>query len=140
MDLKIINNKFKFNHIGAAVSDIQETIKTLKNFLDVKLLSDIVFDHIQNVNLVLINVKGITIELVCGEKVNRFIVHRNVLNFYHLCYEVKNFNKTIDKYNNTKGLIMVAPPVPSILFNNRRIAFFIKKDIGLIEILEGDKI
>lgn len=139
MNLKIINNKFKFNHIGAAVNDIQETIKTLKNFLDAKLLSDIVFDPIQNVNLILIDVKGITIELACGEKVRRFLIQKNGLNPYHICYEVRNFDKIITKYKNTPGLIMVAPPVPAILFNNRRIAFFIKKDIGLIEILEGDK-
>lgn len=130
-----MDNNLHFNHIGAAVSSLDKTIDILKNYFECKPLSNIVFDPIQKVNLALINIGGVNIELVSGKKVSRFLVHKCELNFYHICFEVKNFNKTIEKYNKTEGLIMVAPPVPAILFNNRQIAFFIKKDIGLVEIL-----
>jgi len=135
-----MSEDFCFNHIGAAVIDLNKTINTLEKLFGAKMLSNIVYDPIQEVTLVLLNVKGITIELVHGKKVNSFIFQRSKLNFYHVCYEAKNFNRTVEKYNNTKGLIMLAPPMPAILFNNRRTVFFIKKDVGLIEILEGDKI
>ena len=135
-----MSEDFCFNHIGAAVIDLNRTINTLEKLFGAKMLSNIVYDPIQEVTLVLLNVGGITVELVRGKKVNSFIFQVGKLNFYHVCYETRNFNRTVEKYNNTKGLIMLAPPAPAILFNNRRTAFFIKKDVGLIEILEGDKI
>lgn len=137
---KICNENFRFNHVGVAVTNLDKIINNLKDCFGIKFISNITFDPIQKVKLMLIDIKGITVELVCGEKVNRFITKQNGFNFYHLCYDVDNFDEVIDKYNDMCNFIMVSKPVPAILFNNRRIAFFFRKNVGLIEILERAKI
>ena len=129
--------EFRFHHIGAAVNSIDETLKVLKQFLGAELLSDPIFDPLQNANLILVKVGGLRVELVSGEKVSRFLSQEKGLSFYHVCYEVKDFDKFIEKYRNIKGVILVSSPQPAILFNYRRVVFFMMKGLGLVEILEG---
>ena len=134
-----INFEFRFHHIGFAVHRMDNILITSKKFPMVELLSDIVFDPQQNVDLVLAKIGQLTIELVCGEKVSRFVSERNKLAFYHLCYEVKDFDSFIKEYSNIKGVILASHPQPAVLFDQRRFSFFMVKDFGLIEILEDNK-
>lgn len=129
--------KLIFHHMGAAVNSIDDSLKILREFFQAEELSDVVFDPLQEVNLVLVKVGGLVIELVSGKTVSRFVSDKKGLNFYHACYETKEFDKTIDEYSKASGVILVSPVKPAVLFNRRRVAFFMVGGIGFVEILEG---
>ena len=80
----------------------------------------------------MIYTKDVNIELVSGEMVKDLV--KKKITYYHICYEVKNIQKSIDSFKNS---ILISPPKEAILFNNKKVAF-LYTPIGLIELL-GEK-
>ena len=64
---------------------------------------------------------------------------RNVATPYHICYEVRDIEKTIEILKKRK-YILTDNLKPAIAFGNRRVAFLLSREAGLIELLEmGNK-
>ncbi len=124
------------HHIGIATRSIEKSIKSLEQIYDVKDISKIVYDENQKAKLCLIETNnGITLELIEGEQVKKFVAKG--INYYHICFSVKNIEDEIVRLQN-KGAMLISEPKEAILFENRLVAFLLTKD-GLIELVEEEK-
>ncbi len=127
----------KFHHIGIATDDIESMIKKCQKFLEVKSVSDIVYDDNQKANLCMLDINdGVKIELISGEVVQNILRKRQYL--YHTCYSVENIEQTINELIED-GALLVREAREAILFNNRKVAFLMW-DLGLIELVEEEKL
>ncbi len=123
----------KFHHIGIATNDIEKMISKLKEFFEIKNISEIVYDSNQDANLCMITLNdGIKIELINGKVVENILKKRQYL--YHTCYEVNDIDKTINDLLKD-GAFLVSEPKEAKLFNNKKVAFLMW-DLGLIELVE----
>lgn len=127
----------RFHHVGVAVKSIEHSLEFLKNLGTTDGFSTIVVDDRQNVKLAIGKWNGLTIELVegIGEKNPVAGWLKREVALYHLCFETDNFDRVVNEL--AKGdYILVSPPMPSRLFDEKRIAFFMTELGFLIEILE----
>lgn len=123
----------KLHHIGIATNDIEEMVTYLNKMYKVIDKTDIIHDPLQKTDLCMLTLEdGSCLELIKGEKVNRFVDKKQYL--YHLCYEVEDLDEKLKKYRECGDIIMMKP-TPAILFNNKRVAFVFSK-IGIIELVE----
>jgi methylmalonyl-CoA/ethylmalonyl-CoA epimerase len=125
------------HHIGIAVNSIEETAKWYVAMGYV--LSETIEDPIQNVRIAFLDkCDGERLELV--QPVDKTSPVCNILkkvgvSAYHFCYEVDNIQKTVSDLEKQDFKIFVEP-VNAIAFNNRKISFLYRADVGLIELLE----
>jgi len=54
---------------------------------------------------------------------------------YHICYLVDNIEQTIDRLKKEKFMV-IQQPLQAIALENRKVAFLVHNDIGMIELLE----
>lgn len=125
----------KFHHIGIIVHDIIEFES--KMIYEDKICE--VFDPLQNANLVLYrNFGNSFIELIQPVDETSFtwnFLQKNAnFGFHHLCYEVKNLN-ILEEIKIKYKLISVLGPLPALLFNGKRVAFFYSRNKTIIEFL-----
>ena len=126
----------KFHHIGIATNDIESLIAKLKKQLEIKSISEIVYDSKQGANLCLLTTNdNVKIELVSGKIVQNFIKKGQLL--YHTCYVVKNIEEKINELVND-GAMLIRSAQEAVLFANHKVAF-LRWDLGIIELLEGDE-
>ena len=125
----------KFHHIGIACENINEVIVFLENTFRINRKSKIIWHEIQGVDACLLtNVDGTNIELVSGKNIESFVNKKQFL--YHSCWEVEDINKSIKSFIDNDS-ILISEPAPSLLFNNRRVAF-LYTSIGILELLESE--
>jgi catechol 2,3-dioxygenase-like lactoylglutathione lyase family enzyme len=55
---------------------------------------------------------------------------------YHLCYIVQDIDAALARVKEARGKLVV-PPTPDVAFNGRRIAFFMHRAHGLVELVEA---
>jgi catechol 2,3-dioxygenase-like lactoylglutathione lyase family enzyme len=55
---------------------------------------------------------------------------------YHLCYQVGDLDAAMEVVRAVRGKI-VTPPTPDVAFDMRRIAFFMHRAHGLVELVEA---
>ncbi len=123
----------KFHHIGIATPNIEDGIEKAKRIFDIQHISDVVYDNIQNVNLCMLKTAdGLLIELIEGEKVNRFTTKKQYL--YHTCFSVDDIEAEIEKLKKA-GATVISKPVPAILFENKKVAF-VFCFMGIVELVE----
>ena len=123
----------KFHHIGIATENIENTIKYLKNIMNIKNISETVYDRNQDANLCMLTLEGgAKLELVSGKIVEKIVKKRQFL--YHTCYETENITEEIEKLKKLGGFI-VSEPKEAILFNEKKVAFLMT-DLGLMELVE----
>jgi methylmalonyl-CoA/ethylmalonyl-CoA epimerase len=130
----------RFHHIGYAVVDIdrfagdffQPTFQPLS-------ISDKIFDPLQEVTVCFAEMQGgVVIELVQPANPNSrlySIINSNRGGFYHVCYEVENLDREIDRFRRQRCMPL-GRPVPAVAFGKRRIAFLLTPHRDLIELLE----
>lgn len=124
----------KLHHIGIACKDIHAEISSISKTNQIVKQSAILFDELQNAEVVLLSLAdGTKIELVSGKQVESFV--KMNISYYHLCFEVDDLDAEIDRLVNDRALI-ISPPKPAVLFNNRRVAF-LKISYGIIELLSS---
>lgn len=128
----------KFHHIGIATENIEKTKEFIKNMMNVKEISETVYDELQDANLCMITTnEGFQIELINGKVVEGILKKRNYL--YHTCYTVDNISKTIEELIKD-GAFLISEEKEAKLFNNQKVAFLMC-DLGIIELLEnGDNL
>lgn len=123
----------ELHHIGIACADITKSIIHIKKIYTVISTSKTVFDDQQQASLCIIKTaNGITIELIAGTPVTDLL--KKGISYYHLCFKVGNIHAEIERLKNN-GAVLVSPPKPAILFENKLIAFMYAHS-GLIELLE----
>ncbi|NHJ46847.1 MAG: hypothetical protein FK733_03575 [Asgard group archaeon] len=134
----------KIHHVGIAVESIEESLKFHTEVLGMKQVSDVVFDELQNVKVVLLAPNETSkedctlvelVESVGSSSVDQILKQRNHL--YHYCVEVKSLEESLAEARK-KHCIIVLKPTPAKLFNGRRIAFIWTPDQYLLEFLEKE--
>lgn len=126
----------EFHHLGIATENINEMISYLTNFFEIVDISQTVYDPNQDATLCMLTMKdGLKIELISGKMVENILKKRLFL--YHTCYTVLNIDEMIQKLI-SNGAMLVSPTKEAILFGGKKVAF-LSSNLGLIELLEGDK-
>jgi methylmalonyl-CoA/ethylmalonyl-CoA epimerase len=124
-----------FHHVGIACRDIDEEILNVSRTHEVINTSEIVFDQEQNAYLVMLTLAdGTQLELIAGKQVENLV--RKNITYYHLCFEVADIQKEIERLTANENAKLISPPKPAILFNNRPVAF-LYVSYGLIELLQA---
>ncbi len=126
-----------FHHIGVAVFDIKQASCFYTSLGYHKEIE--IYDPEQNVEVcVLRHNSSPCIELLAPHDdkspINN-ILKKSGATPYHICYEVDNIEECIVSLKREKFLPISKVKV-SNAFDNHRVCFLIKKDIGLIEIIE----
>lgn len=132
--------ELKFHHIGVAVYDFTRVIPFYEA-QGYKIKIEI-FDPEQNVEVCVLNHDtSPCIELLAPHDENspiNNILKKSGATPYHICYEVDSIEESIVSLKKGKFLPVSKPKV-SNAFDNRKVCFLIKKDIGLIEIIEKNE-
>jgi methylmalonyl-CoA/ethylmalonyl-CoA epimerase len=122
----------KIHHVGIACDNIEDSIDEFSKYHTIVSCSEIVYDELQNAHLCLVNTNtGLDVEFISGPQVQK-LVNKGIY-FYHLCYEVEDFDSTLTTYI-SNGALLISEPKPAILFDNRYVAF-VQTSYGLVELL-----
>tara|TARA_Y100000590_G_C15552296_1_gene951394 strand:- start:88 stop:468 length:381 start_codon:yes stop_codon:yes gene_type:complete len=125
----------KIHHIGYLTQNIN---RTYKEFFFLKLKKKrIIKDHKFKVDICFLVGKNILIELIRPHKNNYGLINlfkRGNL-AYHIGYKSNKFYYDCKRLS--KKFRTIVRPTSSIAFNNKKIAFFKKKDGFIIEIIES---
>ena len=126
------------------MADIKKSVESFKN-LGWVCNGEIIKDSSRSVNLAFLKRRNSNeiLELVSpiNEKSPVFDMlnaNKNVALPYHICYEVKDIDKTVEILKSRK-YVLVEKPKPAIAFQHRQVAFLLNRDSGLLELLEERK-
>jgi len=116
-----------FHHVGLAVSSLAET----------KLEIQPVIDPIQKVKIAFAELDGCRIELLEPIGDNSPILNsvKKGVKLLHICFEVDDLLLAMENARGN-GFMVIASPVPAVVFKNRRIAWVFHSVWGVIELLE----
>ena len=133
----------KLHHIGIAVKDIKKSINHHEKVLGYKLSSEIIYDPIQKCNVAMLSHPEddkIGIELVEPVGDDAPVVNhlKKNIHLYQLAYEVENIEEALVNARKN-GSIIISKPEPSVLFNQKKIAFIFTPDRYIIEFVEKEK-
>ncbi|WND01708.1 VOC family protein [Temperatibacter marinus] len=119
-----------FNHVGLACKDIRA------HYPDIEIIED----PLQKVRVAFIDLHGFKIELV-EPLSDKSPVSSNIkknIKLYHMCFSVPCLEVAL-KCAKDNRVSLIQKPVPAIAFENRRIAWFLHANLGLIELVEEEK-
>lgn len=129
----------KLHHIGFISHDISHTFQVFEDIFGAKRISEPFLDKKQQVNEILIDIKGEVIQLF--EPISQSSPAYNFLRkkgegLHHLCYEVEDIEKAVEGFRN-KGIKVLFEPFEA--FEGRKAAFVSPFDTGnlLVELVEG---
>lgn len=128
----------KLDHIGVAVNDLSATLSVLKAIFGVDEISKPYLDKEQKVNAVKCKLGDIYIQLVepisDDTPISNFLKKRGE-GLHHLCYEVENLEKSLEKLKNEKKEVIYEPFEGMF---GHKYAFLSPADTGklLIELVE----
>ena len=129
------------HHLGIAVADLMNSIRGYRG-IGWMWNGEIIEDKERNVKLAFLNRDGSSelIELVCpmtdkSPVSNTLLTMKNVATPYHICYTVKDIEKVISILKG-RNYTLTSALKPAVAFSNRRVAFMLNRDAGLIELLE----
>lgn len=119
----------KFHHIGLVLGSIADT--KIKGF-------KAVYDPLQRVNVSFADVGGCLIELLepAGENSPIFNSLKKGVKLMHICLEVDNIEIAL-KEARSNSFLVIANPVPAVVFGGRKIAWIFSDVWGLFELLES---
>lgn len=126
----------QLDHIGYITNDIKETAKSFF-FLGYKAEATI-NDNTQRTMICILKKKGSTdIELVQPYEDNKTMqkMLKHGVSPYHTCYKVDDIIAAYEEMLDNE-FTPLFKPVMAPAFNNRKICYFWKSDIGLIELVE----
>jgi len=131
-----MSESMKLHHIGYGTKNIDATIEDFKSIG--YSVSRRTYDEIQNVHAVVLTKHNeLMIELI--ESLNdsnpAFKFIHGATQLYHIGYLTSNFDAEIVNFRNN-GYIPTTRIIPAVAFDNRRLIFFFKPSVGLIELLE----
>jgi len=126
-ELNYFGDGARFEHIGVAVSAIKEISPS----------SEIIIEPSQKVRAAFISVNGVTIELLEPYGDNSPIAEslNKKIRLLHICYAVPDIEKSVSECRK-HGFHSIAPPVTTIAFHGKKIAWVYSSTLGLFELLE----
>ena len=134
--------RLKLHHIGIIVKNIQESIGELTKFLNFESTTVPTLVDSQKVNVCFLKTNNVYIELIEPAEENSPIstFTANGGGFHHICFEVNNIHKEVDKMVKNGARIVVEPVIG---FDDRLIAFLLlnmeNTNCNLIELVEIKK-
>ena len=134
-----MNIDYTVEHIGYVTKDINKTANTFKVFGYVA--GDIVNDDTQKTRICFLRKDGeVSVELVEPylENITMLKMLKKGATQYHTCYTVPDIQAAFSQLKEL-GFTPLFLPVEAPAFNNRRICYFWKNDIGFVEIVEKEK-
>ena len=132
----------KLHHIGIAVKNIQESLGELTKFLNFESTTIPTLVGSQKVSVCFLKTNNVYIELIEPTEENSPIstFTANGGGFHHICFEVNNIHKEVDKMVKNGARIVVEPVIG---FDDRLIAFLLlnmeNTNCNLIELVEIKK-
>lgn len=136
-------DKLKFHHFGLAARDPEQAANFVR--LSGYSCGVPVFDPLQNVFLRWCEKPGEpAVEIVSPTGVDgplANILASQATSFYHLCYETESDSRSVVESLRESGLrvIVVASSKPAVMFEGKKVSFYIVHGFGLIELLESDQ-
>ena len=129
----------KLLHIGIVVKNIQESLGELTKFLEFKQTSVPMGVKSQQVNVCFLKTSDVFVELIepieNNSPVKKFSESGG--GFHHLCFEVEDITKELEKMKNSGARIIIEPTKG---FEDRKIAFVLlnmkNTNCNLIELVE----
>lgn len=128
----------KIHHIGYLVENMTAAIRTFEELSYAKTADGIIYDPARDVALCFLKNGEYQIELVSPKSKNCVIYNilKKVGNSpYHICYEVGDLDGKVKELR-SKGYLPIQMPQAAVGIENRRVAFLVNKDIGMIELVE----
>tara|TARA_B100001750_G_C15435933_1_gene560910 strand:+ start:174 stop:575 length:402 start_codon:yes stop_codon:yes gene_type:complete len=129
----------KLHHIGIVVKNIQESLGELTRFLEFKETTVPIGVKSQQVNVCFLKTSDVYLELIepteNSSPVKKFSESGG--GFHHLCFEVEDISKELQKMKDNGARIIVEPTVG---FEERLVAFVLlnmkNTNCNLIELVE----
>ena len=141
MNTQLVDNTMTFSHFGIAVTDFEQSVSLYRQMGYV--CSEPVYDPIQNVELVMCNSDtSPDIELVkpvADTSPVRTFLKTGSEAFYHLCFEVDDISKTVERIKKTHRIMCIKNAQPAVLFGNRNVSFYYIGGVGIYEFLEVER-
>jgi len=136
------NEEIKFHHVGIVVPNIQESLGEIKKFLTFEEITVPSLIGSQKVTVCFLKVGDVFIEFIepasDDSPVTNFV--KTGGGYHHICFEVKDIHKELEKLKNQGARIIVEPVIG---FENRLIAFVFlnmkNTKCNLIELVEEKK-
>ncbi len=128
----------KIHHIGYLVKNMAaakaEFIK-----LGFSAVGEEVYDPARVIDILFLEKDGYRVELIAPQDESSVVYslmkkHRN--SPYHLCYVSDGFEAELERLCRN-GYTLIEAPLPAPALGNKRVAFLMNYNIGMIEILEG---
>lgn len=128
----------KIHHIGYLVKNMEKSIIEFCS-LGYTIQSKAVYDHIRDIFIVFLSKDEYRIELVMPASKDSVVYslskkYKNAP--YHICYETEDFNNECNRLAEN-GYICFQQPECAPAIEGRRVAFFMHRYTGMIELLEG---
>lgn len=132
---------FKVHHIGYAVTDVWTALKGYRQIGYVP-ESGLIQDTDRKVNILFVKNRAdqTLVELIAPMSDDSPVSHlcasmKGASTPYHICYEVDDLEASVQELKRRK-FIPTTMIQPAVAFDNRRVVFMLKKEVGLIELLE----
>ena len=128
----------QIHHVGYVVRNIEKAVSEFE-LLGFKPVSEKILDPIRHVFICFLNKEGYTIELISpSDRESKFNNLVRKLNNapYHICYETNQFEADITRFTEI-GYAVIDEPCEAPAIENRRVAFLLSANIGIIELLES---
>ncbi len=135
------------DHIGYLVKDMERSIESFEKLgyvRDSKIFEDNeeFLGRARNIRICFMKCGDTCIELVSPMKDIQNDVSNQLLRQgegpYHICYKVKELEKTVSEMK-SKGWIVTKAPMPAIALSGASVAFLFKNSVGLIELVEDQR-
>lgn len=131
----------RFHHIGIATFDIETTGSEYQHAGYAK--SPTVSDPVQDVKICFLEKPGMPrlelLEPADGNSPVTKILRGNGVTPYHMCYEADDLGQAVSDLKKRRFLV-VAKPVEAVAMGGRRVCFLYHKTVGLVELVESEKI
>jgi methylmalonyl-CoA/ethylmalonyl-CoA epimerase len=132
--------ELRLHHVGYVVGDIGKAAAGFMGSVGAHWDGKIVADPLQGarVSFLTLRPEDAQIELVEPDSpeapVARFLRERGE-GLHHLCYEVSDLTKTLQRMR-AAGSLLARPPKPAAAFGGRKIAWLLTSEKLLVELLE----
>lgn len=132
----------KVHHFGIACKDIIKSKKQYES-LGFEVTKNLLTDYDRNLDYIFLINDEIQIELIAKHDkkiksdIDIILEQKKVVGnkIYHICYESHNIYNDINILKKD-GYKLIKPPLKAIAADNKRVAFLIHVDIGIIELIE----
>jgi catechol 2,3-dioxygenase-like lactoylglutathione lyase family enzyme len=128
------------DHVAVTTRHFDQTIADYLSLPDARLARGPGWNPTQRVDYAFISLAGgLTVEVLGLKPDVTSPIEEHVRRgggAYHLCYLVGDLDAAMARVREARGKIVV-PPTPDVAFDGRRIAFFMHRAHGLVELVEA---